>query len=32
MYFTYWMATAFLPYACAGYAKAGSRDNHTLPL
>jgi uncharacterized MAPEG superfamily protein len=34
MFFGYWMvlAAAFLPYACAGYAKAGSRDNHTPRL
>jgi uncharacterized MAPEG superfamily protein len=34
MYFAYWMvlAAAFLPYACAGYAKAGSRDNNTPRL
>jgi uncharacterized MAPEG superfamily protein len=34
MYFAYWMvlAAAFLPYGCAGYAKAGSRDNHTPRL
>ena len=34
MYFAYWMvlAAAFLPYACAAYAKAGSRDNHTPRL
>jgi uncharacterized MAPEG superfamily protein len=34
MYFAYWMllAAAFPPYACAGYAKAGRRDNHTRRL
>jgi uncharacterized MAPEG superfamily protein len=34
MYFAYWMvlAASFLPYACAAYAKAGSRDNHTPRL
>ena len=34
MYFAYWMvlAAAFLPYFCAGYAKAGSRDNQTPRL
>ncbi len=34
MYFAYWMVlvAAFLPYACAGYAKAGSRDNHAPRL